>query len=54
MKNKPGKPPARGHLGVRAQLMLFMSGLTIVTLLLVWALITYWLGPSIPARCAPA
>ena len=32
-------------LGVQGQLMLFISGVTIATLLLVWALITYWLQP---------
>ncbi len=36
----------RARPGVRAQLMLFMGGGTLVTLLLVWALITYWLAPQ--------
>ncbi len=37
----------RGALpGVQGQLMLFMGGVTIVTLGLVWVLITYWLEPQ--------
>lgn len=44
-------PPAHGAkggrlLGVRGQLMLFMSGMTLLTLLLVWGLVTFCLQPQ--------
>lgn len=33
-------------LGVRGQLMLFLSCVTLLTLVLVWALVTYWMQPQ--------
>ncbi|MDD4851081.1 MAG: HAMP domain-containing sensor histidine kinase [Gemmiger sp.] len=43
-RRKPHNQPGV-VLGVRGQLMLFMGGITLFTLLLVWALITFWLQP---------
>ena len=57
-KLKPG-PKAEGTaprmgLGVRGQLMLFLCAVTLLTLGLVWALITYALEPMYTARSVPA
>lgn len=41
---QPGRRPAL--LGVQGQLMLFISSVTLFTLVLIWALITYWLQPQ--------
>lgn len=43
-KTGTGRRPAL--LGVQGQLMLFISGVTLFTLILIWALITYWLQPQ--------
>lgn len=43
------KPPAAKHsfvLGIRGQLMLFIVGMTLLTLVLVWSVITYGLVPQ--------
>ncbi|MGN0984065.1 MAG: hypothetical protein ACI4OI_04405, partial [Gemmiger sp.] len=44
-KTKDTTRPLPG-LGVQGQLMLFISGVTLFTLALIWALITYWLEPQ--------
>ena len=47
---KPRQPqtPRQGNilLGVQGQLIVFLGGITLVTLLLVWVLITYFLQPQ--------
>jgi signal transduction histidine kinase len=47
-RSKPKVSPVHRDgvvLGVQGQLMLFMGGITIFTLALLWVLITYWLQP---------
>lgn len=50
---KPKQPGSAPHthgwaLGVQGQLMLFLCGITVLTLGLVWGLITYGLQPIKP------
>lgn len=39
-------PPGGTALGINGQLMVFMGSMTLLTLLAVWLLITYWLQPQ--------
>ena len=53
-----GGPPRAGRrlqqLGVRKQLMLFLCAVTLLTLGLVWGLITFWLNRCTTATSAAA
>ena len=43
---RPNAKKSNILLGVQGQLILFLGGITLVTLLLVWVLITYFLQPQ--------